>query len=81
MRIYLNLFALAAIVTLGCKEIPPNDPNRNAPAFQPNSSGSPISPNAAVPAGVAPPATNQPPNDMAPPPNPVMPPANPPPQP
>jgi hypothetical protein len=42
--------------------VPPNNPNRNAPAFQPNSSGSPIPPNAAVPADVEPTTINVPPN-------------------
>jgi hypothetical protein len=67
---------IAVFVTAGCKDVPPNNPNRNSPAYQPNSSGYPMSPNAAVPAGAAPASTNSPPNDLAPQPHPVVPPVS-----
>jgi hypothetical protein len=70
-------FVIAAFVTAGCKDVPSNNLNRNSPAYQPNSPGYPMSPNAAVPAGVTPTPTNAPPNDLVPQPRPVLPPLNP----
>jgi hypothetical protein len=59
MKTYVLLLTLAAFVIAGCEsDTSANNPNRNAPAYEPNSSSYPMSPNAAVAAGSTPPATN-----------------------
>jgi hypothetical protein len=62
MKTCLFMLAVVAIVTAGC-ESDMNAGNRNAPAYEPNSSHTPnMSPNAAVPAGsTAPPQSTFPP--------------------
>jgi len=62
MKTCFFILAFAAVVTAGCKS-DMNASNRNAPAYEPNSSSNPnMSPNAAVPANTTTPTqTNLPP--------------------
>jgi hypothetical protein len=59
---------IAAIVTTGCKDVPPNDPNKNAPAYQPiiapltNNPPAPLAPTGPLPQNNLATNTNLPPN-------------------